>query len=93
MFLNRTQKSINNHGKRLTNGTTFKESSSEDTKQRMKRQITGWKRYLPKMTSKELTSRIEKELLEINHKKADNPNEKWTKLTIAIYKRGSLNGQ
>lgn len=44
------------------------------------------------MISKEFIFRIEKELLEINYKKVDNLNEKWIKLIIVIYKRGSLNG-
>ena len=54
--------------------------TAKETKKKTKRQLTGWEKIVPNdAMDKGLISRIHKQLIQLNSKKANNPMEKWAK--------------
>ena len=59
---------------------TDKICTAKETKKKTKRQLTEWKKIVSnEETDKDLISKIYKQLIQLNSKKANNPIEKWAK--------------
>jgi len=59
---------------------TDKICTAKETKKKTKRQLTEWEKIVSKdATDKGLISKICKQLIQLNSKKANNPMEKWAK--------------
>ena len=60
--------------------------TAKETKKNTKRQLTGWEKIVSNdATDKGLISRIYKQLIQPNSKKANHPMEKWAKELKKIY--------
>ena len=59
---------------------TDKFCTAKETKKKTKIQLTEWEKIVSNdATDKDLISKIYKQLLQLNSKKANNPIEKWKK--------------
>ena len=59
---------------------TDKFCTAKETKKKTKRQLTEWEKIVSNdATHKGLVSKIYKQLIQVNSKKANNPIEKWAK--------------
>ena len=59
---------------------TEKFCTAKETKKKPKRQLSEWEKIFSNdATDKGLMSRIYKQLIQLNSKKANNPMEKWAK--------------
>ena len=72
---------------------TDKFCTAKENKKKTKRQLREWEKIvLNDATDKGLTSRIYKQLIQLNSKKTNNPMEKWAK-DLNRRKEGDTDGQ